>query len=102
MPPIDRRPPDRSDRWGGEPRLTFQDSRPGGQFGFAIAADAADLYIAGLAERFGSLLAQGDIDGLAAERRTALAWAAPHSSRWASAGDHDDASEIIDRVIAAR
>ncbi len=49
---------------GGEPRLTYQYSRPGRQFGFAIAADDAGIYIAGLAERFGSAIARGDIDGL--------------------------------------
>lgn len=48
----------------GQPRLTYQYSQPGRQFGRAISADADGIYIAGLASRFGSAIAHGDYDGL--------------------------------------
>ena len=48
----------------GDPRLTYQYSQPGRQFGRAIFADDVGIYIAGLATRFGSAVASGDYDGL--------------------------------------
>jgi hypothetical protein len=48
----------------GDPRLTYQYSQPGRQFGRAIWADDVGIYIAGLASRFGSAIASGSIDGL--------------------------------------
>lgn len=48
----------------GDPRLVYQYSLPGRQFGRAIWADDVGIYIAGLASRFGSAVANGSIDGL--------------------------------------
>ena len=47
----------------GEPRLVYQYSQPGRQFGRAISTDEVGIYIAGLASRFGSAVANGAIDG---------------------------------------
>jgi hypothetical protein len=48
----------------GTPRLTYQYSRAGRQFGFGVSADDGAVQIAGYATRFGPHEARGEIDGL--------------------------------------
>jgi hypothetical protein len=48
----------------GQPRLTYQYSRPGAQSGNAVFADYAGIYIAGEAARFGDKKASDVSDGL--------------------------------------
>lgn len=48
----------------GTQLLTYQYSAPGRQFGLGIFADGVGAYLVGLATRFGSRSATGEIDGL--------------------------------------